>query len=312
MGPVEACRQALGRAGLTIDDIDQVEINEAFAAQVLPSAKHLGIDLEKLNPNGGAIALGHPFGMTGARIMTTLLNGLEDSRRPLRPRVDVRRRWPGHGHGRRAPVAEPNDAARLPPPRRRPRGQPRRLAALPSSGAHGGRPLDRRGVPGVPHRHRRRGRGRRRLSSIIGDTPLTDSPARPSAGSTARRGSACVAAFVVAVGLRSGSFRAGRSPSSGAEVRHVLLAPVDRTAALRAPAIRQLRFLAFVGHRRRGHRRPDRVTTASRGRPLAWVGHRRARRRHARRARRGHGAGHVGHRAARGGWPPCSGWCSSA
>ena len=79
MGPVEACRQALGRAGLTIDDIDQVEINEAFAAQVLPSAKHLGIDLEKLNPNGGAIALGHPFGMTGARIMTTLLNGLEDS-----------------------------------------------------------------------------------------------------------------------------------------------------------------------------------------------------------------------------------------
>ena len=79
MGPVEACRQALGRAGLSIDDIDHVEINEAFAAQVLPSARHLGIDLEKLNPNGGAIALGHPFGMTGARIMTTLLNGLEDS-----------------------------------------------------------------------------------------------------------------------------------------------------------------------------------------------------------------------------------------
>jgi acetyl-CoA C-acetyltransferase len=79
MGPVEACRQALGRAGLTIEDIDLVEINEAFAAQVLPSAKHLGIDLEKLNVNGGAIALGHPFGMTGARIMTTLLNGLEDS-----------------------------------------------------------------------------------------------------------------------------------------------------------------------------------------------------------------------------------------
>ncbi|MFP5256384.1 MAG: acetyl-CoA C-acetyltransferase [Acidimicrobiia bacterium] len=79
MGPVEACRMALSRAGLTIDDIDQVELNEAFAAQVLPSAKHLGIDLEKLNPNGGAIALGHPFGMTGARIMATLLNGLEDS-----------------------------------------------------------------------------------------------------------------------------------------------------------------------------------------------------------------------------------------
>ncbi len=79
MGPVEACRQALGRAGMTIDQIDLVEINEAFAAQVLPSAKHLGIDLEKLNVNGGAIALGHPFGMTGARIMTTLLNGLEDT-----------------------------------------------------------------------------------------------------------------------------------------------------------------------------------------------------------------------------------------
>jgi acetyl-CoA C-acetyltransferase len=79
MGPVEACRMALARAKMTIDDIDLVEINEAFAAQVLPSAKHLKIDLEKLNVNGGAIALGHPFGMTGARIMTTLLNGLEDS-----------------------------------------------------------------------------------------------------------------------------------------------------------------------------------------------------------------------------------------
>ena len=63
---------------MTIDDIDLVEINEAFAAQVLPSAEQLGIDHDKLNVNGGAIALGHPFGMTGARIMTTLLNGLED------------------------------------------------------------------------------------------------------------------------------------------------------------------------------------------------------------------------------------------
>ena len=79
LGPIEASRQALGRAGLTMDDIDQVEINEAFAAQVIPSAKHLGIPMEKLNPNGGAIALGHPFGMTGARIMSTLINGLEDS-----------------------------------------------------------------------------------------------------------------------------------------------------------------------------------------------------------------------------------------
>ena len=64
---------------MTPDDIDLFEINEAFAAQVLPSAEQVGIDLEKLNINGGAIALGHPFGMTGARIMTTLLNGLEDT-----------------------------------------------------------------------------------------------------------------------------------------------------------------------------------------------------------------------------------------
>jgi acetyl-CoA C-acetyltransferase len=79
LGPIEACRQALKRAGLTIDDIDLVEINEAFAAQVIPSAKHLGIPLEKLNIRGGGIALGHPFGMTGARIMTTLINSLEDA-----------------------------------------------------------------------------------------------------------------------------------------------------------------------------------------------------------------------------------------
>ena len=79
LGPIGAIRQALGRAGMTADDIDLFEINEAFAAQVLPSAEEVGIDLDKLNVNGGAIALGHPFGMTGARIMTTLLNGLEDS-----------------------------------------------------------------------------------------------------------------------------------------------------------------------------------------------------------------------------------------
>jgi acetyl-CoA C-acetyltransferase len=78
LGPIEACRQALTRAGKTIDDIDLVEINEAFAAQVIPSAKHLGIDWDKLNVKGGSIALGHPFGMTGARIMTTLLNALDD------------------------------------------------------------------------------------------------------------------------------------------------------------------------------------------------------------------------------------------
>jgi acetyl-CoA C-acetyltransferase len=77
LGPIEASRQALKRAGLTIEDIDLAEINEAFAAQAIPSAKHLGIPWEKLNVHGGAIALGHPFGMTGARIMTTLINGLQ-------------------------------------------------------------------------------------------------------------------------------------------------------------------------------------------------------------------------------------------
>jgi acetyl-CoA C-acetyltransferase len=77
LGPVEASRKALARAGLTIDDIDLVEINEAFAAQVLPSADDLGIDIDKLNVNGGAIAIGHPFGMTGARITSTLINSLQ-------------------------------------------------------------------------------------------------------------------------------------------------------------------------------------------------------------------------------------------
>ncbi|MFG2843195.1 acetyl-CoA C-acetyltransferase [Kitasatospora sp. NPDC048296] len=76
-GPVEASKQALKRAGLTIGDIDLVEINEAFAAQVIPSYRDLGIDLDKLNVNGGAIAVGHPFGMTGARITTTLINSLQ-------------------------------------------------------------------------------------------------------------------------------------------------------------------------------------------------------------------------------------------
>jgi acetyl-CoA C-acetyltransferase len=77
LGPVEASRQALGRAGMAIADIDLVEINEAFAAQVIPSYTDLGVDLAKLNVNGGAIAVGHPFGMTGARITTTLLNSLQ-------------------------------------------------------------------------------------------------------------------------------------------------------------------------------------------------------------------------------------------
>ncbi|MCW3814618.1 acetyl-CoA C-acetyltransferase [Micromonospora sp. DR5-3] len=77
LGPVEASKQALQRAGMTIDDVDLVEINEAFAAQVIPSYRQLGIPEEKLNVMGGAIAVGHPFGMTGARITGTLLNALE-------------------------------------------------------------------------------------------------------------------------------------------------------------------------------------------------------------------------------------------
>jgi acetyl-CoA C-acetyltransferase len=77
LGPVEASEQALRRAGMTIDDVDLVEINEAFAAQVIPSYRDLGIPIEKLNVNGGAIAVGHPFGMTGARITGTLINSLD-------------------------------------------------------------------------------------------------------------------------------------------------------------------------------------------------------------------------------------------
>ncbi|HEX4226438.1 MAG TPA: acetyl-CoA C-acetyltransferase [Pseudonocardiaceae bacterium] len=77
LGPVEASRRALANAGKTVDDIDLFEINEAFAAQVIPSYQELGIPLDKLNVNGGAIAVGHPFGMTGARIATTLINSLQ-------------------------------------------------------------------------------------------------------------------------------------------------------------------------------------------------------------------------------------------
>ena len=77
MGPVGAVRAVLGQASMSLDDVDVIEINEAFAAQVLASSDELGLDMDKLNPHGGAIALGHPFGMTGARIMGTLLNDLE-------------------------------------------------------------------------------------------------------------------------------------------------------------------------------------------------------------------------------------------
>lgn len=76
LGPIEAVKKALGNAGMALSDIDLYEINEAFAVQVLGSARELGMDEERLNVSGGAIALGHPFGMTGARITTTLINNL--------------------------------------------------------------------------------------------------------------------------------------------------------------------------------------------------------------------------------------------
>jgi acetyl-CoA C-acetyltransferase len=78
LGPVDATRQALDRAGMSIADVDLVELNEAFVAQVIPSAEDLGIPVDKLNVHGGAIALGHPWGQTGARLTTTLLNGLRE------------------------------------------------------------------------------------------------------------------------------------------------------------------------------------------------------------------------------------------
>jgi acetyl-CoA C-acetyltransferase len=77
MGPVGASTRALALAGLTIDDVDLVEINEAFAAQAIPCADELGVDADRLNVHGGAIAIGHPFGMTGARLTTTLINALQ-------------------------------------------------------------------------------------------------------------------------------------------------------------------------------------------------------------------------------------------
>jgi acetyl-CoA C-acetyltransferase len=77
LGPIPAVKAVLAQAGMSIDDIDVIELNEAFAAQVVPCLQEWGIDRERVNPFGGAIALGHPFGMTGARIMTTLINDLQ-------------------------------------------------------------------------------------------------------------------------------------------------------------------------------------------------------------------------------------------
>ena len=106
-GPVDAIRLALKRAGKTVDDIDVFEINEAFAAQVIPSYRDLGIPLDKLNLFGGAIAVGHPFGSTGARITGTLHQRPADARQAVRRRDHVRRRRHGHGHGAGAPELVP-------------------------------------------------------------------------------------------------------------------------------------------------------------------------------------------------------------
>ena len=91
-GPIPATRYALEKTGLSIDDIDTVEINEAFAPVVLAWLKEIKADPEKVNPNGGAIALGHPLGATGAKLFATMLNELGAHRRPLRPADDVRGR----------------------------------------------------------------------------------------------------------------------------------------------------------------------------------------------------------------------------
>ena len=96
------CREPLAAAGLELDRIDLVELNEAFASQVLACARELGIDEERLNVNGGAIALGHPLGCSGARLATHAGPRAAPPRRPLRHRDDVRRRRPGPGHGRRS------------------------------------------------------------------------------------------------------------------------------------------------------------------------------------------------------------------
>ena len=111
VAPIGAIKKVLDRTGMSISDIDVVELNEAFAAQVIPIMAESGIPLEKLNTHGGAIALGHPFGMTGARIMTTLLNVDGDRRSLGRAGDDVRRRRPGRGDDRRAGLGDDRPGA---------------------------------------------------------------------------------------------------------------------------------------------------------------------------------------------------------
>ena len=103
VAPIGAVGKALERAGMSIGDIDVYELNEAFAAQVIPIAEAVGFDYDKLNPHGGAIALGHPFGMTGVRIMTTLLNDLETLDGTIGLETMCVAGGPGRGDDRRAP-----------------------------------------------------------------------------------------------------------------------------------------------------------------------------------------------------------------
>ena len=131
LGPVEASRQAVARAGLGIGDVDLVEMNEAFAAQVLPSVDQLGLDLDRVNVNGGAIALGHPFGSTGARMITTLIHGLAERAGPrdvvhgevLRGQVPLQPGLFPHQAGAVAPAQRRGESIR-------PGGQRRHLAKI--------------------------------------------------------------------------------------------------------------------------------------------------------------------------------------
>ena len=106
IGPVFAVPKLLKTHGLRVDDIDVWELNEAFASQVVYCRDTLGIPMEKLNPNGGSIAIGHPFGMTGSRLVGTIANEMKRRKAPLRRRHDVRRRRPGRRGAVRARVIE--------------------------------------------------------------------------------------------------------------------------------------------------------------------------------------------------------------
>ena len=200
LGPIEASRQALGRAGLTIDDIDLVEINEAFAAQVLPSAKHLGIPIEKLNVHGGAIALGHPFGMTGARIMATLLNGLEHTG----GRYGLETMCVGGGQGmamivERLSSAEPSRPARSP-------GQPGRLVKV----------RDHRRPPWRLLRHVRHPRRRPPSSRAASSHRPTSAPPSATAGGSSRRTSGPLILITLAVVVGPGRLPGAQLPRRSA------------------------------------------------------------------------------------------------